>query len=536
MLNLYPHQEKAVNAVFDYFQDNAEGMPLIVAPVGSGKSLLIAEFIRRAASLYPTTNFLVLTHVTELLTQDADHLRIQWPGANISFYAAKLGKKSFAGQTIFASINSIYKKAYKIPRQIDIVIIDEAHLISPNSQTMYQTFIKDLKTINKDVRIIGYTGTNFRATEGRLTEGEGRLFTDVAYQIPMLYLIEKGFLCPLITPSIKTKLSTVGVGSRNGDYIESQLQAAVDKDIITKACVDEIILHGENRQKWLVFAAGIEHCQHIRDEIRSRGISCEMVLGETSIVERNKIVNEHKNGELRCLVNVGCFTTGYNCPSVDLMAFMRPTRSPVLYVQMGGRGMRTSAGKTDCCLLDFGGVINELGPIDLVDAHKAAGTSEGGDAPIKLCPTCNAVCFAAASVCLDCGYEFPDTGIDLKKTASNAAVMSNQIEPEWHKIVSIRYQVHEKEGKTPSMCVIYNTLDGAFREWVCFQHTGFAREKAAKWHRVRSSTEVPKNITDALAVKYKAPTGILTRKVGKYFEIIGFDWEESAENTDFIPY
>src|ERR1700761_7754228 len=106
------------------------------------------------------------------------------------------------------------------------------------------------------------------------------------------------------------------------------------------------------------------------EESRSRGISCAMVTAETSTVERNRIVNEYKKGNLRCLVNVGCFTTGFDHPAIDLMAFMRPTRSPVLYVQMGGRGMRIAEGKLDCCLLDFGGVINELGPIDLVDAYK----------------------------------------------------------------------------------------------------------------------------------------------------------------------
>lgn len=523
MLTLYPHQEKSVDAVFDYFQDNT-GNPLIVAPVGSGKSLLIAEFIRRACGYYPATNFLVISHVTELLTQDADHLRIQWPEASISFYAAKLGKKSFAGQIIFASIHSIYKKAYKIPRHIDIVIIDEAHLISPNDSTMYRSFLKDLKTCNPDLKIIGYTGTNFRPTEGRLTEGEGRLFTDVAYQIPMLYLIEKGFLCPLVTPSIKTKMSTVGVKTSHGDYIESQLQAAVDKDYITKSCVDEIISHGQDRKKWLVFTAGVEHCKNVMGEIRSRGIKCDMVIGSTSTGERNKIVNDFKNGELRCLVNVGCFTTGFNNPAIDLMAFMRPTRSPVLYVQMGGRGMRTANGKTDCCLLDFGGVIGELGPIDLVDAYKAHSGDGTGDAPIKLCPQCNAVCFAGVKECQDCGYQFPDTGLELKKSPSTMAVMSNQVEPEWHNIVGILYKLHTKEGKSPSMCVTYNTLDGPFREWICYEHTGTPREKAVRWHKVRSELPVPRKISEALQMKFREPKRILTRQVGKFFEIVSYDF------------
>lgn len=525
MLTLYPHQIKATEATFEYFEKN-NGMPLIVAPVGSGKSLLIAEFIKRAGNQYPETRFIVLSHVTELLVQDSEHLLLQNPKANISFYAQKLGKKAFSGHTIFASINSVYKKAYKIPHAIDLVIIDEAHLISPNSQTMYQSFIKDLKIINPYVKIIGYTGTNFRATEGKLTEGAGRLFTDVAYQIPMLYLIEKNFLCPLVTPAVKTIMSLQGVKSRNGDYIESQLQAAVDKDEITKACVDEIIHHGETRKKWLVFAAGATHCKHVLEEIRSRGISAEMVLGTTPTKERERIVALFKTGDLRCLVNVGCFTTGFNNPAIDLMAFMRPTRSPVLYVQMGGRGMRTAPGKVDCCLLDFGGVIADLGPIDLIDAQRV--NTKGatpGDAPIKVCPKCDAVCFCGVNECQDCGYEFPISTLDLSKKPSTLGVLSNQIIPEWHDVISVSYSLHKKEGKQPSLRVTYNTLDGPFREWICYEHAGFALQKAVKWHLRRSDTPIPKTIVDALKIDFREPSRIQTRQVGKFHELVGFDFE-----------
>lgn len=524
MLTPHAHQEAANAATFEWFENNPTGNPLIVAPVASGKALMIAEFIKKSWELYGQVNFIVLSHVTELLTQDAEHLLIQKPDAKISFYAAKLGKKSFTGDAIFASINSIYKKAYSIPRRIDLVIIDEAHLVSPNDQTMYQKFIADMKVINPDVRVVGYTGTNFRATEGKLTEGEGRLFTDVAYQIPMLYLIEKGFLCPLVTPKVKTKMSVAGVGKINGDYIESQLQAAVDKDHITKQCVNEIIEHGANRKKWIVFTAGIDHCTHVMEEIRSRGISCDMVIGDTPTAQRNKIVREFKEGELRCLVNVACFTTGFNVPATDLMAFMRPTRSPVLTVQMSGRGMRTSLGKTDCLLLDFGGVIDELGPIDLIDAKKVYEGSGDGDAPIKVCPQCHAVCFAGVKECPDCQHIFPVNELSLSKKPTNSAAVSNQIEPEWHQVLSISRRLHAKEGKIPSMCVVYNTLDGPFREWICYEHTGFAREKAARWHRRMSDDPMPRKVAEALQCTFKAPKRILTRQAGKFHEIVSFEW------------
>lgn len=519
------HQQKAVDATFDYLANN-DGNGLVVVPVSGGKSLIIAETIKKACTMFPETNCLVLTHVSKLLRQDETHLKEQFPQCTTSFYSQKLKQKSFAGQAIFASINSIYKKAYDIPKRIDFIFIDEGHLISPDEETMYRAFIRAMLIINPYTRILGYTGTNFRSTDGRLTEGEGRLFTDVVYQIPMLYLVEKGFLCPLITPPVRTRMSTEGVGSRNGDYIESQLQAAVDKDPITKACIDEVIEHGIGRKKWLVFTAGIEHCKHVMEEIQSRGISCKMLTHKDK--NEAKIYEEFERGDFRCLVNVSKVTTGVDIPAIDLMVFMRPMRSPVLYVQMAGRGMRIFSGKTDCMLLDFGGVIAELGPVDLVDAVQVAGKGGKGEAPVKLCPECNAVCFAGVSVCSDCGYQFPDRGQDLKQTASTMAVLSNQVEPEWHKVISVQYKSHMAAGKTtPTLQITYGTLSGQFREWVCYEHTGsqILREKASKWHRVRSSEPMPRKIVEALKLKFKEPTGIQTRQLGKHHEIIGYDWD-----------
>lgn len=514
------HQEKAIKATFNYLETN-DGVGLVVAPVASGKSLIIAETIKRACQAYPKTNCLVLTHVAKLLIQDEKHLKGQFPEIQTSFYAQKLGKKSFHGQAIFATINSIYKKAYKIPKNIDIIFIDEGHLVSSNEETMYRAFLKDMLIINPYVRILGYTGTDFRATEGRLTEGDNRLFTDVIYQIPMLYLIEKGFLCPLTSPPVKTKMSTQGVQVRNGDYVEKQLQEAVDKDPITRACVSEIIEYGALRNKWLVFTAGIAHCEHVRDEFRTNGISCEMVTSKTPAVEELKIYEKFERGEFKCLVNVSKITTGVDVPSIDLIALMRPMRSPVLYVQCGGRGMRTYPGKSDCCLLDFGGVIDELGPIDLVDAVKA--NKGDGEAPIKVCPECRAICFAGVRECPDCGYQFPDNPLQLKKEASTAAVMSNQIEPEWYDVMSINYKAHVKAGKdTPTMCVTYYTLSGTMRDFVCYEHIGTARERAAKWHKLRSAEQCPRKVEEALKIKFNEPKKILARKVGKFFEIVDY--------------
>ncbi|MGV1785758.1 MULTISPECIES: helicase-related protein [Agrobacterium] len=131
-----------------------------------------------------------------------------------------------------------------------------------------------------------------------------------------------------------------GVGRQGGDYKQSALQAAVDKMDVTRSAVDEIVAKGADRKSWLCFCSGVEHAEHVRDEIRSRGISCETISGETPKDERRRIIEDFKSYKIRALTNNSVLTTGFNHKGVDLIAALRPTLSVSLYVQMMGRGTR----------------------------------------------------------------------------------------------------------------------------------------------------------------------------------------------------
>lgn len=537
MKALREYQEAATQATFDYFTQSS-GHPLIIAPVAAGKSLLMAEVCRRGCSLYPSTRILVMAHNKELLVQNEAELKEQWPDVETGFYCAGLGRKKTSGQVIFASIQSIYNDIFK-HKSFDLVLVDECHLISPNEDSMYRKAFKDLATTNPKVKIIGYTGTPYRSDTGLLVDGD--LFNDVAYEIEIEYLIKEGFLCPPITPHVETKMDTSGVKMRGGDYIESQLEAAVNTDKITNACVDEIMALGAERKSWLIFTCGIKHCEAVCEAIQARGVSCAMVTGKTPSKERERILDAYKAGEIRCMVNVAVLTTGFNHPAIDLIAFMRPTRSPVLYVQCIGRGMRIHPDKKDVMVLDFGGVIDELGPIDRINITKKA---EGGDgeAPMKQCGKCYAFVHAAAKTCEECGYEFidPDGEPNIEgMSAKGQALLASQMSPETHKVLWMNTSRHEKPGKTPSMKVSYGTAQKIFMEWVCFEHKGFARSKAEEWHRKRYPSLVPDTVDDALKLEYPKPYEITVRKNGKYWEIIGYDFyepEQEEEDEYEIPW
>ena len=531
-----PYQEKAIQAVFDYFNEST-GNPLIVAPVAAGKSLLMAETAKRACTTYPATRILVLAHNKELIEQNCAELLDQWPDAETGYYCAGLGKKKTSGQIIYATVQSIYKQALK-HKPFDLVFVDECHLISPDQDSMYQQLFTSLLQMNPYVKIVGFTGTPYRTDTGLIVNGD--VFDRVASEIGIQYLIDNEFLCPPITPDVKTKMDTTGVKIRGGDFIESQLQKAVNNDKTTKLCVDELIDLGKDRKSWLVFTAGIEHCEAVRDEIRSRGITCEMVTGQTDNKMRHGIIENFKEGKIQCLVNVAVLTTGFNNPRIDLLAFMRPTRSPVLYVQCIGRGMRTHPDKENVMVLDFGGVIDELGPIDKVNQIMETRGKGDGEAPMKQCSSCYAFVHAAVKECEECGFAFPisELGGGLSKSAArNQAILAEQITPTEKSVLFCNYSVHKKAGKPDSMKVTYTTTEGAHSEWVCFEHTGYARDKAVAWHKKRSSEPAPATVTEALAIDYPRADKLTVKrqkKNPKYWEIVSATFKPKEVEIDDI--
>ena len=530
------YQDAAFPAVLDWFE-HGKGWPLVVAPTGSGKSLLIAEFIRRALEIDPTVRVIVIAHVSELLEQNAKAIQGQCPGIHLTFYNAKMKQKNMSGQVIVGSIQSIYKKAHQIQNPpADIIIIDEAHMIPHDGDGMYRRFFNDMKQINPYVKCIGYTATPFRAKGGLLHKGKGALFDGICYEIGIVDLINQGYLSPILTPTMSMKMDTSGVAVHGGDYVAKQLEQAVDTDEITQACVDEIMDYCAGRNKWLVVTTGINHCEHVRDEIRSRGIACEMLTGKTPTEERNHIIAWHKERaqETRCLVNVSVLTTGYDNPHIDLLVFMRPTRSPVLYIQMIGRALRIAPGKHDAIVLDFGAVIETLGPIDQIRLPQKREGQEG-KAPSKTCPECGEENHAAARICIQCGFEFPKAESNIDSKASEAAIISTQIKPQKVPVAAVNYYRHKKDGKPDTLRVEFKSgMLKTFNKWLCLEHSGTPRALAAIWWREASAGKnAPNKIDEALkrTSELRKPEFIHVKKVGKYFEVIGAEYEKELADT-----
>jgi DNA repair protein RadD len=529
MLTLRPYQEAAIAAIYKYYREKS-GNCCVVIPTAGGKSLVMAAFIESVLKAWPDQRILIVTHVRELIAQNHTEMIGLWPEAPAGIYSAGLGKREARARILFAGIQSIHRRATEIGHT-DLVLIDEAHLIPGSSSTMYRRFLDGLTRINPALKVIGLTATPFRLDSGMLHEGKNALFNDIAYEAPVRDLIDAGYLSPLVSKQPATRLDVSKVGTRAGDFIQRDLAAAVDKEAITRAAVTEIIEHGRDRKSWLAFCSGVDHARHVAEEFGRQGIICRTIFGDTPKEERDAIIAAFKRGEIRALASMGVLTTGFNAPAVDLIALLRPTKSAGLYVQMVGRGTRLAPGKENCLVLDFAGNVRRHGPIDLVRPRRA-GEAGGGDAPTKVCPECYSIIALSATECPDCGYEFPARAVKIAPTAATLPVLSPKVL--WLPVHGVSYSRHDKLGGLPSLKVTYSCGLKSYSEWVCIEHQGYARQKAAEWWRKRApGCPVPLSVDEAIlqSARLARPSAISVRPSGRYVEISGHRFDPCAHSA-----
>jgi DNA repair protein RadD len=245
-------------------------------PTGSGKSHIVAALCKEAIQTWPETRILMLTHVKELIEQNAEKMRDHWPNAPLGIYSAGMRRRDIGEPITFAGIQSVRNKADQIGH-VDLVLIDECHLVSHKQEGGYRKLIDDLTSINPALRVIGLTATPYRLGHGYITD-EPALFSDIIAPVSIEELIFKGFLAPLRSKLTAHKLSVDGVHKRGGEYIESELQAAVDTDDHNVSVVDEVISLAGDRRSWLFFCAGVKHAHNVADIFNARAALRRLAL------------------------------------------------------------------------------------------------------------------------------------------------------------------------------------------------------------------------------------------------------------------
>jgi len=523
MIEFRYYQNEAIQSVFDYFDENY-GNPLICLPTASGKSLVIAGFMERVLKQWPFQRFLVLSHVKELLVQDYKKLLAIWPTAPAGIYSSGLNRKDVNFPIIFGGIASVVNSVNQFGHR-DIVIVDECHLISPKSNTMYQQAILKLKTINPRLKVIGLTATPYRLGQGMLTD-DG-LFTDICYDLTNIRgfnkMIEEGYLCKLIPKPTQTELDISGVkiGS-NGDYQQDQLQNAVDKKDVTYKALVELLSYKEGRKSCIIFASGVEHAEHICEMMNDVfHVPTTVIHSKLKSDERDERLEDFKNYKYWCIVNNNILTVGVDIPQLDICGMLRPTTSAALWVQALGRLTRIHPDKQNALILDFAGNTLRLGPINdpVIPRKKGQRT---GTAPIKVCPQCDVLVHASLRICDNCGYEFPKYTKLQSSAGESEIIRSGLPKTEWIMVSGVYYTRHKgKNGKPDSIKTTYQCGLRQFTEYVFPESKG---GKFTKWWKERSDAPVPYSVTEFLQLlEYlRKPTQIRVNFSSKYEDVLNY--------------
>lgn len=539
-MKLRDYQQTAHDMLINWLANN-DGNPCLELPTGAGKSHCIAYFCKYSLQAWPQTRILMLTHTKELIGQNAEKMLQHWPNAPLGVYSAGLGKRELGNSITFGGIQSLRNKAYLIGH-IDIMLIDECHLVSHKEEGGYINLINDLKEINPNLRVIGYTATPYRLGHGLITD-KPAIFDDLLKPVSIEKLILDGYLAPLKSKHTDTNLNTDGVKKRGGEFIEKELQQAVNTDDQNQRIVDECIDRAGDRKSWLFFCTGVDHALAVRDVLISRGIVAEAITAKTTKKNRENIIEQFKSGNIKALTNANVLTTGFDHPDLDFLAMLRPTMSTSLYVQMAGRGMRLKSHTDHCLVADFAGNVARHGPItNVIPPTKGKKSNEGP--PMKPCPVCDELLLISCMLCPSCGHELePNEKPPL--VLNNDCIMG--IETQTMEVRDWNWSPHisKSSGKEMLKVTYYGGLTQApINEYIPVTHGGMAGEIAIKKIATIARQSGAVNAMASEDIKALAqnlsssnpPTEIGYKNDGKFYRVITRTWSKADTGGGVFEY
>lgn len=533
MLTLRPYQQESIDTLWQWMGKN-KGNPLIEHATGLGKSLVIAEICKQAATIDPNVRILCITHIKELIEQNYEKIITQAPDLDVGIYSASVGKRDQT-HILVGQVQSVYNKP-NVLNYRDMVIIDECHRMNNTAQTQYGQLIAGLKAFNPNIRVIGLTATPFRMKGGSLLNQD--LFDEIIHKYTIKDGVRDGYLTPLVSKSSVVQADTSDCPIIGGEFVAKHTQTIMDDEQLTLAVIDEVRRYAHDRKKILIFCAGVDHAQNVSRMFNEAGYKAGVITGKTDKESRARLVKNFRDGDYNVLCNRDVLTTGFDAPNVDCIVLLRPTKSAGLYIQMLGRGTRLYPGKEDCLVLDFAGNIERFGAVEKIEAPTVK-NQEVVTPPQKICPDCREPSHISAKVCESCGHEWiieeKETKLEHYDTASNAHVMEPDNKPEWVNVYDLRYSNHVSRGSGINLLKVeYICGLRLFYDYVCLEHTGFAQEKAHRWWKERQwqTDDVPETIEDALwqCGDLAIPNRILVAKDGKYWKIKDYDF--APETTD----
>lgn len=335
-MELRPYQSEAKTAIFEQW-DQGKKKTLLVLPTGCGKTIVFAKVTEDCVR--QGKRVLIMAHRGELLDQAADKI-MQATGLGSAVEKAEESCLGSWYRIVVGSVQSLtrpqrlakFKQDY-----FDTIIIDEAHhCLSDSYQRVLEHF--------PDADVLGVTATPDRGDMRNL----GQYFESLAYEYTLPQAIKSGYLVPIKAMTIPLQLDLTGVGIQSGDFKASDLGTALDPYLYQIA--DEMLKYCKDR-KTVAFLPLVKTSQKFCEILNQKGFRASEVNGESA--DRAQILADYDAGRYNVLCNSMLLTEGWDCPTVDCIIVLRPTKVRSLYSQMVGRGTRLAPEKADLLLLDF---------------------------------------------------------------------------------------------------------------------------------------------------------------------------------------
>lgn len=519
MLELRPYQKEAIQATYDYWSNNIGINPVIVAPTGAGKSLLIAKICEDVVKSDDYSRVLILTHSSELIDQNFKELKEIWSEAPAGIYSASLKKRDLKHRIIFAGVQSFVNVVEK-SEPFDLIIIDEAHLVNNKAETRYKKVFDILLQKNELTKIVGFSATPYRLSGGNIY-GKNKIFCGVSYEITLKYLIDNGYLCMPITKGALKQydLSNVSIKS-NGEYNDIELARVVETEELIEAVVNETLTMGENRKAWLIFASSINHAEKIKECFNRKGFdSVEIVTGDTPKDKRDKLLQEFKDNTIKCLINVNVLTTGFNAPICDMVVIARATQSTSLYVQMIGRGLRTYPNKENCLIIDFGrntlthGTLDNIVPVVIGNRTKKKDKKLEEEIKAKECIKCHRLNEKSVTHCIECGNEFPIRKVTHSEKAYDGSMFSDGEFIEWE-VKKVKYEPYISKNGNECLKVSHVCGLHLVNEFIVL-NSYFGRKQLRE---IKCNYTTIEDILSHVQ-EFEVPIKLILKREGKYMKI-----------------
>jgi superfamily II DNA or RNA helicase len=403
MTALRPYQTAALDHL-DAALETGKRSPLIVAPTGSGKTVLAAEIIRRRGG-----NCLFLAPRRELVHQTCR--KLDDVGVPYGVLLAGDDRTNLYRPVQVASIDTVFARVVRRDRVVlpdfGLIVVDEAHLSITKARL-------SLLARWPDAIRVGLTATPIRK-DGRAL---GLIYDELLEVATPADLTAQSFLVPARYYSVcEPDLSRVTTVA--GDYHQGELAAAMNQTNLVGDVVGHWLEHAGGRRT-VVFATSIEHSVALAAQFRAQGVVAEHVDAGTPQVERDALFQRFRSGDTQVLTNCFLASYGFDLPELDCIVLARPTKSLMLYLQMLGRGLRPASGKADCLVLDHAGNVHRHGfatddrywTLDgsrSLDAHQKRQAATRTEEKTLTCPDCKCV-FTGSRTCPDCGYYFAPRG------------------------------------------------------------------------------------------------------------------------------